>query len=169
MISRNGATKRPRGRAEMSQRRATGSPASQAGYSIIEIAVLLVVLATLAPPLLGSAQKLRTSFYLQRSREEAARLFAEARWTAVTHGGATVELGTDPARGVVISAAGDTVMVASLDEGGVALGLSRGRATARVRFGPMGLGMVSSQTLRFGLAGEERRLVLSSLGRVSRR
>ncbi|MCY3547230.1 MAG: hypothetical protein OXH51_01065 [Gemmatimonadetes bacterium] len=153
----------------MSNARATGTARSRSGYSIIEIAVVLVVLGALAPPLLGSARQVRTSFYLERSREEAARLFAEARWAAVVHGGSTVELATDPARGVVIVAGGDTVMAASLDEGGVTLGLSRGRATARVRFGPMGVGMVSSQTLRFGLAGEERLLVLSSLGRVSRR
>ena len=131
--------------------------------------MLLVVVGALAPPLFSSAHRLRTAFYLERSREEAARLFAEARWAAVAHGGATVELATDPAHGVVIAAAGDTVTAASLDEGGVTLGLSRGRATASVRFGPMGVGMVSSQTLRFGLAGEERLLVLSSLGRVSRR
>jgi len=153
----------------MPNTRARGNPRSRSGYSIIEIAVLLVVLGALAPPLLGSARKLRTSFYLQRSREEAARLFAEARWAAVAHGGATVELATDPAHGIVIAADGDTVMAASHDEGGVTLGLSQGRPTARVRFGPMGVGMVSSQTLRFGLAGEERLLVLSSLGRVSRR
>lgn len=169
MIARNGPRKRRMGWGEKPQNGAAVNPTSRSGYSIIEIAVLLVVLAALAPPLLSSARKLRTSFYLQRSREEAARLFVEARWTAVMHGAATVELVADPAHGVVISAAGDTVVAASLDEGGVALGLSRGRATASVRFGPMGLGMVSSQTLRFGLAGEERRLVLSSLGRVSRR
>lgn len=153
------------------QRRVCGPrcAASRSGYSIIEITVLLVVVAALAPPLYGSARELRTSFYLQRSVEEAARLFAEARWTAVAHGGATVELATEPAHGVVVTAAGDTVASARLDEGGVSVGLSRGRASARVRFGPMGLGMVSSQTLRFGLAGEERRLVISSLGRVSRR
>lgn len=153
----------------MSNARTKWDPRSRSGYSILEIAVLLVVLGALAPPLFGSARRLRTSFYLERSREEAARLFAEARWAAVSHGGATVELATDPAHGIVIAAGGDTVVAASLDEGGVTLGLSRGRATARVRFGPMGVGMVSSQTLRFGLAGEERLLVLSSLGRVSRR
>lgn len=169
MVSPRGVTEPGKGRAAMSNARTTGNPRSRSGYSIIEIAVLLVVLGALAPPLLGSARKVRTSFYLERSREEAARLFAEARWAAVAHGGATVELATDPAHGVVIAAGGDTVMAASLDEGGVTLGLSRGRATARVRFGPMGVGMVSSQTLRFGLAGEERLLVLSSLGRVSRR
>lgn len=168
MVSKKRATER-RSVPAAWKARAKGYPRSRSGYSIIEIAVLLVVMGALAPPLLGSARKLRTSFYLQRSREEAARLFAEARWAAVAHGGATVELATDPAHGIVVSAAGDTVMAASLDEGGVTLGLSRNRTTARVRFGPMGLGMVSSQTLHFELSGEERLLVLSSLGRVSRR
>ncbi|MDE2805841.1 MAG: hypothetical protein OXN18_11925 [Gemmatimonadota bacterium] len=169
MVSIERTKERRRRGAGTSKNRARGNQRSRSGYSIIEIAVLLVVMGALAPPLLGSARKLRTSFYLQRSREEAARLFAEARWTAVAHGGATVELMTDPAHGMVVSTAGDTVMAARLDEGGVTLGLSRDRATARVRFGPMGLGLVSSQTLRFELAGEERLLVLSSLGRISRR
>ena len=140
-------------------------PSNRAGYSIIEIAMLLVMLAALAPPLLASAGRLRTSFHLRRSQEEAARLFAEARWTAVGVGGATVELTTE----VLISATGDTVMATSLGEGGVSLRLSRNRVSSRVRFGPLGLGLVSSQTLRFELAGEERSLVISSLGRVSRR
>ena len=144
-------------------------PSARAGYSIIEIAMLLVMLAALAPPLLASAGRLRTSFYLRRSQEEAARLFAEARWTAVGVGGATVELTSEPPVGVLIAATGDTVMATNLGEGGVLLRLSRDRVSSRVRFGPMGLGLVSSQTLRFALAGEERSLVISSLGRVSRR
>ncbi len=141
----------------------------RAGYSIIEVATLLAILAALAPPVLASAVRLRTSFYLSRSQEEAARLLAEARWTAVGRGGATLELTVNPPMGIVVSAAGDTVTAANLGEGGVTLQLSRGRPIARVRYGPLGLGMVSSQTIRFTLAGEERLLVVSSLGRVSRR
>ncbi len=140
-----------------------------AGYSIIEIAALLAILAVLAPPVLASAVRLRTSFYLSRSQEEAARLLAEARWTAIADGGAALELTASPPGGVVVSASGDTVAVAGLGDGGVAMQLSRGRPTARVRYGPMGLGLVSSQTIRFTLAGEERSLVVSSLGRVVRR
>lgn len=139
------------------------------GYSIIEIAAVLALLAVLAPPVLGSAARLRTSFYLSRSQEEVARLLAEARWTAIGEGGATVELTADPPWAMVISAAGDTVAEASLGKGGVVLHLSRGRPTARIRYGPLGLGLVSSQTIRFTLAGEERSLVVSSLGRVARR
>ena len=142
---------------------------TRAGYSIIEIATLLAILAVLAPPLLASAVQLRTSFYLSRSQEEAARLLAEARWAAIGEGGATLELTASPPGGIVVSAAGDTVAMAVLGDGGVALQLSRGRPTARIRYGPLGLGLVSSQTIRFTLAGEERSLVVSSLGRVARR
>ena len=141
----------------------------RSGYSIIEIVMVLVILVALAPPLIGSAGDLRRSFLLTRAREEAAQLFAEARWVAVGEGGAIVILNADPPWGAVVTAAGDTTKLAKLGEGGVSLRLSRGRASSRVRFGPLGLGLVSSQTLTFELGGEERRLVISSMGRVSRR
>ena len=141
----------------------------QSGHSLIETAVVLVIIAALAPPMLGVAGGLRTSFLLRRVQEEAASLFADARWIAVGAGGATVVLTSDPPGGVVVTRTGDTVRTARLGAGGVSLALSRGRARSRVRFGPLGLGLVSSQTLTFRLGDEERRLVISSLGRVSRR
>ena len=49
----------------------------RSGFSIIEIAMVLVILVALAPPLIGSAGELRRSFLLSRAREDAARLFAE--------------------------------------------------------------------------------------------
>ena len=141
----------------------------RSGHSLIEIVTVLVILAVLAPPVIGSAGRLRASFLLLRAQEEAARLFADARWVAVGSGGATVVLTADPPRGAVLAPGGGTVRTVDLGAGGVSLRLSRGRARSRLRFGPLGLGMVSSQTLTFRLAGEERRLVVSSLGRVSRR
>lgn len=150
---------------EGSERRNPG----QSGHSLIEIAAVLAILAALAPPILGVAGGLRTSLLLRRAQEEAASLFADARWIAVGAGGATVVLTSVPPGGVVVTRAGDTVRTARLSAGGVSMTLSRGRARSRVRFGPLGLGLVSSQTLTFRLAGEERRLVISSLGRVARR
>lgn len=141
----------------------------RAGYSLIEVTVALAIIAALAPPVLGAAASLRTSLALRESREYAIRLLAEARWTAIREGSATVEFAASPPYGRVVSATGDTVMAADLGQGGVALRLSRDRATSRVRYGPMGLGWVSSQTLRFTRAGQERALVVSSLGRVTRR
>jgi len=142
---------------------------SSRGFSLIEVVVLLACVAVLLPPLAGSVSQLRRAFLLRQAQEEAARLLSEARWTAVRTGGAVVELVADPPSGTVVSAAGDTVAAALFGEGKVLLALSRGRANARLRFGPMGLGLVSSQTLRFSQGGEERTLVVSSLGRVVRR
>ena len=142
---------------------------ARAAYSLIEVTVALAIIAALAPPVLGAATSLRASFALRRSQESAARLLAEARWTAVREGSATVEFVASPPFGRVVSATGDTVVVADLGHGGVVLQLSRGRAASRVRYGPLGLGWVSSQTLRFANAGRERALVISSLGRVARR
>lgn len=142
---------------------------SRAGYSLIEVAVALAIIAALAPPVLGAATTLRASFALRTSQENAARLLAEARWTAVREGSAAVEFVANPPTGRIVSANGDTVLVADLGVGGVALRLSRGRAASLVRYGPMGLGWVSSQTLRFTRADQERALVISSLGRVARR
>lgn len=139
------------------------------GFSLIELMLVLACAAALAPPLAGSAAKLRRDFELRQAQEEAARLLALARWTAAGTGGAVVELVADPPGGVVLSAAGDTVASARFGSGGATLRLSRDRASARLRFGPLGLGLVSSQTLAFSAAGEERLLVVSSLGRVTRR
>lgn len=142
---------------------------TRAGFSAAELVVVLACVAVLTPPMVGSVAKLRTGFRLRHAQEEAARLFARARWTAVSTGGAVVELTAEPAAGLVLSAAGDTVAVTRFGAEGVSLTLSRGRSSTRLRYGPMGLGMVSSQTLRFQLGDSERSLVVSSLGRVTRR
>ena len=131
--------------------------------------MLLAVVAAFAPPAFRAASRIRATFLLVRAQENAVRLFAEARWVAVGSGGATVALTADPPGGVLLNAAGDTVRRADLGAGEVSLALSRGRASTRLRLGPAGLGLVSSQTLTFALAGAERKLVISSLGRVARR
>lgn len=143
--------------------------AAKRGFSAVELVVALACAAVLTPPIVGSVAQLRTGFRLRHAQEEAARLFARARWTAVSTGGAVVELTAEPPAGLVLSAAGDTVAATRFGGDGVSLKLSRGRSSSRLRYGPMGLGMVSSQTLRFGLGKSERALVVSSLGRVTRR
>ncbi len=136
---------------------------------MLEVLVALAIVAALAPPVLGAATSLRTSMVLRGAQEAAARLVADARWTAVRDGSATIEFVADPPTGRVISPSGDTVMTEDLGPGGVTMKLSRDRASSRIRYGPLGLGLVSSQSLRFARAGTERALVISSLGRVSRR
>ena len=142
---------------------------NRAGYSLLEALVALAILSVLAPAVAGSAMELRARGQLTQARETAARLIALGRWTAVRDGGASVEFAASPPRARVVSAMGDTVASADLGEGGVSLHLSGDRATRRIRFGPLGVGWASSQTIRFRRAGLEQALVISSLGRVSRR
>lgn len=149
--------------------RAPGAGASREGFAIIEVAVVMALLAVLVPPVWGSGARVRDAFLVHEVREEVARLFAEARWTAVAEGGATVVLRAEPPSGVVVSAAGDTVSIADLGRGGVSLSWRGGQAAVRLRYGPLGLGRVSSRTLEFELREASRSLVISSLGRVSRR
>ena len=138
----------------------------RSGFGIVEIALVLAALAVLAPPVWSAAARARERFLVRDAREEAARLFAEARWTAIADGGATVVLASDPPSGMVVSATGDTVAFADLGRGGMSL---RWTGRAEVDFGPMGLGRVASRTLTFSLGSERRRLVVSAYGRVSRR
>ena len=140
-----------------------------AGYSLLEVLVALALLGALAPPVIGAATRLRASGDLNRSRESAARLIAEARWTAVRDGSAAVEFQTSPPAARVVSVTGDTVAAADLGPGGVEVRLRGARENSRIRYGPLGVGWASSQTVRFVRAGQERSLVVSSLGRVSRR
>lgn len=142
---------------------------ARAGHTLLEMAVALAIAMALAPPILATAARARASFDLRLTRENAARLFSEARWVAIRDGGATVMLVSDPPQGHLVSATGDTVTAVDLGQRGVELRLSRNRATSRVRYGPIGIGWVSSQTLRFAKSGRERTLVISALGRVSRR
>lgn len=140
--------------------------AGRGGFAILEIALVLVALAALAPPVWSAAARVRERFLVRDAREEAARLFAAARWTAIADGGATVVLASDPPSGTVVSATGDTVAFADLGRGGLSLTWTGRRA---VTFGPLGLGRVASRTLTFSLGEERRRLVVSTYGRVSRR
>ena len=143
--------------------------ARRRGASVLELLVVVSILSVLTAPMASYGTSLQRRFRLDAANEEAARLLARARWVAVSNGGAAIDFTAEPPMGVVTTVFGDTVLSRSLGEGGVSLTLSRGRETSRVRFGPLGLGRVSSQTLTFSIGAEERRLVISSLGRITRR
>jgi hypothetical protein len=65
---------------------------------------------------------------------------------------------------------GDTVADAEMGATrGLILELSRGRSETKLIFGPLGLGRVASQTVRFRKGNAEATLVLSSMGRAVRR
>lgn len=147
-------------------RRRRGGGDRRAGFAVVELALVLALLAVLAPPVWTAAAGMRDAARVNWAREEAARLFAQARWTAIADGGARVVLVADPPSGLVVSATGDTVAFADLGPGGVSVSWT-GRDA--VVFGPLGLGKAASRTLTFSLRGRSRQLVVSIYGRVSRR
>lgn len=136
------------------------------GFTLLELTVVLLVMGVVLTPLAGKGVELRNRSLVEHAGHRAASLLSRARWVAVSRGGASVEFTTSPPTGRLLGATGDTLAVVDLGGGGVALSLSRGRSTSRIRYGPLGLGIVASQTLVFSHGDSERRLVVSSLGRV---
>jgi len=138
------------------------------GFTLLELTVGLVVLAVLLPPLLGLGVEVRDRAFVRASLEEAAAMLVRGRWLAVARGGALVEVDAEPPAARILTLDGDTLAARRLGRAGVGLSLSRGRPSATVRFGPLGVGIVSSQTLTFSRGGVRGALVVSALGRVRR-
>lgn len=139
-----------------------------AGFTLLELAVGLAVLAVLLPPLFGLGVEVRDRAFVRASLEEAAAVLVRGRWLAVVRGGALVEIEAEPPSARILSVDGDTLAVRRLGRDGVGLSLSRGRSSATVRYGPLGVGAVSSQTLTFTRGRARGALVVSALGRVRR-
>ena len=139
-----------------------------AGFTFLELLVLLAVLGVLLPPLSALGIEVRDRAAVRQALEDASALLTRGRWLAVTSGGSSVEFRADPPSGWALDRVGDTVLIRRFGEQGVELELSRGRPGAVIRFGPLGLGMVSSQTLTFSRGDQRQALVVSGLGRVRR-
>jgi len=147
-------------------RRPLPRPVPPWGFTLLELTVVLLVVGVVLAPLAGKGLELRSRSLVAHATYRAASLLSRARWVAVSRGGASVEFTTSPPAGRLLGSGGDTLVVVDLGDGGVTLSLSRGRSRSRIRYGPSGLGLVASQTLVFSQGGVERRLVVSSLGRV---
>lgn len=141
------------------------------GFSLLELTVvltLLFVLVGLGAPLWRGAVDVwavgvvrdRAAVALHRTRVEARR------W-----GGARLELDADEGRLRLLLSSTDSVVWedSSLKDHRVQLVLPREASTATLAFDALGLGIVTSRTLVFRRGGAERRLVVSSRGRGSRR
>lgn len=139
------------------------------GFTLMELAVVLALVGLAISHLLSTARYQSDRMAVWGAREELVGLLHRARTEAISRGGTEVVLHSSPPFAELLSGE-DTLARTSLGETyGVGLGLSRGRAEARLRFGPLGLGLVASQTLRITKGEAEAFLVVSSLGRVTRR
>jgi len=139
------------------------------GFTLLELVVVLTLLGLSMAGLLPAAKRQLDRLAVLGAREEVAGLLHRTRGEAVARGEAELVLTSVPPR-VELIAKTDTLARTKLGESyGVSLGLSRDRSEARLRFGPLGLGLVASQTLRFRRGDAEALLVISSFGRVVRR
>jgi len=131
--------------------------------------VVLTLFGLSMAELLPAARRQLDRMAVLGAREEVAGLLHRARGEALARGEAEVVLTSVPPRAELI-AGEDTLARTKLEESyGVTLSLSRDRSEARLRFGPLGLGRVASQTLRFRRGDAEVLLVISSFGRAARR
>lgn len=139
------------------------------GFTLMELAVAMALLGLAISHLFSAARHQSHRMAVVGAREDLAGILHRARTEAISRGGAEVVLTSSPP-GVELLSGGDTLSRISLGESyGVALRLSRDRAETRLRFGPLGLGLVASQTIGISRGEAEVFLVVSSLGRVTRR
>lgn len=139
------------------------------GFTILEMVSVLALMGVGLATLLPTARRQLERMSVLAAREEVVGLLHRARQEAIRYGGSEVVLSTNPPT-VGLFVDSDTLALAPLGEnGGVTLLLSRNRTETHLHFGPLGLGRVSSQTLRFRRGDTEVALVVSALGRVARR
>ena len=139
------------------------------GFTLLELIVVLALSAISLSVLLPAARRQVDRMAVLGAQEEVAGLFHQARALALARGSSEIVISSTPPRVQLLSVR-DTFAGAELQSRyGVNIGLARGRSEARLRFGPLGLGQIASQTIRFRRGEEESLLVISSLGRVAPR
>jgi len=144
------------------------TPHGLSGFTLLELATVLLLLGLFLTGLLPAARRQLDRTAVLGAREEVAGLFHRARFEAVCQGGATILLETDPATATLLAGGEIMTRVALDDRYRVSLSLSRGGLEAELRFDPLGLGRVASQTLRFERGDARAGLVISAYGRVVR-
>jgi len=103
------------------------------------------------------------------ARESLVGTFHQARMEAVARGGSRVLLQASPPAVELWSGGVLRTRSDLLQDYSVSMVLSGGRPAAEIVFGALGVGRVASQTIRLTRNGVECGLVVSSLGRVTRR
>lgn len=139
------------------------------GFTLLEVAAALLLMGVSLGIAVPRVRALVDRSAVLGAREALVGLVGEARVRAVAHGGATVWIRTRPAT-ALLEAGGDSVRLLRLEEDfGVALAFPGTRTQVALRFDGLGLGRVSSETVRITRNGREARMVVSAYGRVRRR
>jgi len=138
------------------------------GYTLVELASVLVLLAVGASVVAPGARKLADRTAVTGAREEVVRAIARGRAAAIGSVGSSVTVGRSPPR-VRVSAAGRSVEERPIGDDGLIVELSGGRDSLTLRFDGLGIGRFANGTVRLRRGDAEAVLSVSSYGRVRRR
>jgi prepilin-type N-terminal cleavage/methylation domain-containing protein len=139
------------------------------GFTLLELITVVTLLGLALGELLPAGRSLLDRMAVVSAREAAVGLFHRVRMEAVTRGGARLVVESSPPMLRVLSGSSSQIVKEVPVPDGVTLELSRGRLKVELRFDAMGLGRVASQTLVFQRGEARATLVVSSLGRVTRK
>lgn len=137
------------------------------GHTLPELLGALLLVAVLAALAVPGLRYLEGAVAARAARDALAGLVVRGRAVAAARGGATVVLDL-AGRRAWIDADGGAPDVLDLGASfGVTLAVDgRGEDPVRLRFDGLGIGRVTSRTVRVRRGGAEARLTLSSYGRV---
>ena len=144
------------------------SPAS-GGYTLLELATALTLLAVAVSSLLPAARRQMDRMAVLGAREELVGYVHRARLLAVEEGGTTLRITAQPPRVQLLAGSRLLEYAPLAPDGNVTLTLSREREEVELSYDALGLGRVASQTILLERGGASASLVVSSFGRVSKR
>lgn len=140
----------------------------RSGHTLLELATVLLLLGMAFSLLHPLARRSADRMAVTGARERVVGLLDRARAEARASGASDVEIRSE--EGVVLLLRGESeVARVPVGEGGVRIDPGSPRDTVVVSFDALGLGRVASRTLTFRKGEAEASLVLSSLGRATRR
>lgn len=139
------------------------------GFTLLELVTVVTLVGLALAEALPAARTLMDRMAVVGAREAAMGVFHRARMEAVARGGARMVLVASPAAVELWSDGNLRLGLDLAGEFGIEMTLSAGGEVAEIGFDPLGLGRVASQTLTFTREKARAGLVVSSLGRVTRR
>jgi len=149
------------------------------GYTLLEVVTVLALLAAALVPTTAGARRIVDRLAVEGAREELVGLVSRARLEGLLRGEARLVITEGPA-GIVLSVprraptsvGRDPRSVARLDPAGaygVRVAISGRARRATLRFGPLGLGSMTSRTVTLHRGRSRAAVVVSTHGRVRRR
>jgi prepilin-type N-terminal cleavage/methylation domain-containing protein len=144
-----------------------GGMRTRSAYTLVELALVLMVLGILAGLVVRPLSRARDELVVRAARNEVAAAIAVTRATAISSGGATFILDTESGTGWIETAGGHRVSdgFAVAARYGVSVSSDRTPPLA-LRFDALGIGRLANAVIRVRRARAEATLTVSAYGRV---